>query len=204
MDKLLSRHPRLAECRESIEATLARLVACFQGGHKLLLCGNGGSAADCEHIAGELLKGFLSKRPLPAERKAKLTGADAAYIADNLQRGLPAVSLVNQIALGTAFANDVATDLIFAQLVTALGAPGDVLLGISTSGNARNVRLAAQTARAFGLGVIGLAGRSGGELAALCDVCIRVPADETPDVQELHLPAYHYICRALETHFFPE
>jgi D-sedoheptulose 7-phosphate isomerase len=204
MDKLLKQLPQLAECREALEAALARLVDCFGGGHKLLLCGNGGSAADCEHIAGELLKGFLSKRPLPAERKAKLTGADAAYIGDNLQQGLPAVSLVNQVALGTAFANDVAADLTYAQLVNALGAPGDVLLSISTSGNARNVCLAAQTARAFGLGVVGLTGRGGGTLAPLCDVCIRVPADETADVQQLHLPVYHYLCRALEAHFFPE
>jgi D-sedoheptulose 7-phosphate isomerase len=207
METLLRQHPQLAECRDQIERAAARLIECFAAGRRLLLCGNGGSAADCEHIAGELLKGFQRRRPLPADRWAALadSGApDAAYIGGHLQGALPAVSLVNQVALGTAFANDVAADLVFAQLVGALGAEGDVLMAISTSGEARNCCLAAQTARAFGLFVLGLTGRTGGSLAPLCDLCIRVPADGTADCQQLHLPVYHYLCRTVEAHFFPE
>ena len=202
---LIRRYPALEACREDIEKAAAALTACFAKGGKLLLCGNGGSSADCEHISGELLKGFLRKRPLTEEEKAamreKCPGI-AEETLDGLQKGLPAVPLVSLTALNTAFANDVDADLCFAQGVLSLGRPGDVLLGISTSGNARNVKEAAMTAKAAGLTVIGLTGAGGGDLAGAADIAIRVPETETYKVQEYHLPVYHYLCIAVEEYFF--
>ena len=206
LTKLLEAHPRLAACRDEIAAARDHLVKAYEQGHKLLLCGNGGSAADCEHIAGELLKGFERRRPLRAETKERLAsqGAEGRVLAEGLQQALPALSLVGHVSLATAFANDVDARLVFAQLVTAWGSPGDVLLAISTSGEARNVILAARAARALGLVTIGLTGRDGGGLGSLCDVWVRVPAASTAEAQELHVPVYHYLCRALEARFFPE
>jgi D-sedoheptulose 7-phosphate isomerase len=204
--ELIAKHPKLADCRDDIAAALARLAATFEQGGKLLLCGNGGSAADCEHIAGELLKGFERRRPLSRELQAKLAslGPEAAELASKLQQGLPAISLVGQVSLATACANDIGPATVFAQLVVSLGRPGDALLAISTSGDAQNVLLAAQAAKALGMLVIGLTGRGGGKLRARCDVCIRVPAETPPDAQELHVPVYHCLCRALEARFFAE
>jgi D-sedoheptulose 7-phosphate isomerase len=206
LDALLLRHPALDPCAAEIEKACAALIAAYERGGKLLLCGNGGSAADCEHIAGELLKGFERARPLPSDLRAKLAreGLDGDRLAANLQRALPAVSLTGHPSFASAWSNDVDSELGFAQLVTALGQPGDVLLAISTSGQARNVQLAARAARAIDIAVIGLTGMDGGALAPLCDICIIAPARTTAEVQELHLPVYHYLCRAVEAHFFPD
>ena len=204
-ERLFRRYPRLEGCREDIMAAYLMLRDCFQGGGKLLAVGNGGSCADCEHIVGELMKGFYLKRPLAgpvreavrAETEALLPGA-----ADMLQQGLPAIALTGHAALSTAFQNDVEPLLTAAQQVVGYGRPGDVLLGISTSGNAKNVALAAQTARAMGIATLGLTGGSGGRLKALCDRAIVVPGDSPADVQELHLPVYHALCAMLEARFF--
>ena len=197
---LFERRPELAACREQIAQVEAALLHCYRSGGKLLLCGNGGSASDCEHIAGELLKGFMGKRPLSAADRAGLSPA----LATQLQGGLPAIPLTGFPALATAFSNDVDPLLIYAQLVWSLGRPGDVLLGISTSGNARNVCAAIEAAKARGLVTLGLTGRHGGAMKPLVDHCINVPADETYRIQEYHLPVYHYLCQSLEATLFPE
>ena len=206
LDALAGRYPALAACRDDIAAACDTLIGAYEEGHKLLLCGNGGSAADCEHIAGELLKGFERRRPLSEEVRGRLAaqGREGELLAEKLQQALPALSLCGHPSLATAFANDVDPALVFAQLVAALGSAGDVLLAISTSGAAENVMQAARTARALGLGTIGLSGMGGGGLAALCDVLIDVPGESTPEVQELHVPVYHHLCRAVEAHFFSD
>lgn len=198
-------YPDLAPCLETVEAALRLLESTFSNQGKLLVCGNGGSAADADHIVGELAKGFLLKRPLPAPLRKKLEDAHAAdgrYLADHLQNGLPAIALTAHTALATAFSNDVAPDLGFAQQVHVYGRPGDALVGLSTSGRSTNVLHALRVARAAGVHTIGLTGRSGGLMEPLCDVLIRVPYDETPRIQERHLPIYHAICIALEARFF--
>jgi len=195
---LLEHHPELAVCTLDIERVFAVMRDSFAQGGKLLLSGNGGSAADAEHWAGELLKGFGSKRPLdprehqtlPPELRLKLQGA------------LPAIPLTGFVSLSTAFGNDVDPQLTYAQLVWGLGRTGDVLVGLSTSGNAQNVCAAMKTARARGLHCIGLSGRTGGLLNPLCDMCIKVPADDTYLIQELHLPIYHCLSLMLEDEFF--
>ena len=196
----IENHPRLEHCAEDIEGTFDLLRQCFEQGGKLLLCGNGGSAADSDHIAGELLKGFGSNRPLSTEWREKLGDS----LADNLQAGLPVIPLTGFNALSTAYANDCDGDYTFAQLTFALGQTGDVMLGISTSGNSANILHAAQTARAMEMTAIGLTGKSGGKLAGLVDCCIRVPASVVWEVQELHLPVYHALSLMLEDHFFGE
>jgi D-sedoheptulose 7-phosphate isomerase len=200
LDKLLERRPELAPCRGEVARAFGMLRDCFQGGGKLLLCGNGGSAADAEHWAGELLKGFGQKRPLNSAEKGRLS----ADLGLKLQGALPAIPLTGFVSLSTAFANDVDPHLAFAQLVWALGKPGDVLVGISTSGNARNVCAAMEAARARSMCCLGLSGRTGGRLHPLCDLCIRVPATETYLIQELHLPIYHTLCFMLEDECFGE
>ena len=205
MNDLIKRYPSLAVCEADINETLKLLVDSFGRGGKLLLCGNGGSAADCEHIVGELMKGFMMKRPLDEglrismkERCPQLSDC----VIDRLQRGLPAISLTSINALNSAFANDVDPELIYAQSVFALGREGDALIAISTSGNARNVCEAARVAKAVGVKVIALTGRDGGDLKKLSDVCIIAPESETYRIQELHLPIYHYLCAEVEKHFF--
>ncbi len=205
LDVLFERHPALESCRSEIYAAAETLCGAFRAGGKLVVCGNGGSAADAEHIVGELMKGFLKKRPLPAPLREKMKSAfpeDADYLCENLQGALPALSLVNAVALGTAFANDQAADLVFAQQVLGVGRKGDALLAISTSGNSKNVVYAAKTARALGLRVVALTGRSGGKLKDVADVTVAVPDDETYRIQELHLPVYHALCIAAEEEFF--
>jgi D-sedoheptulose 7-phosphate isomerase len=163
-----------------------------------------GSAADCEHIVGELMKGFLSPRPLPEEMKERLRTAipdNGAYLADHLQGALAAISLASQTSLITACANDIAADMVFAQQVYGYGVVGDVVMGISTSGNARNVLHALQVGKALGLRTVGLTGKSGGLMRAACDVTICVPYDLTPEIQERHLPIYHALCVMLEEAF---
>jgi len=205
MDALLARYPALETCAADIQAAFTLLLETFEGGGKLLVCGNGGSAADSEHIVGELMKGFLLKRKLDdAARKqiASAAGDDADYINDNLQGGLPAISLVSHSALSTAFSNDVAPDMVFAQQVYGYAKPNDVLIGISTSGHSKNVSYAVKVANALGAHTIALTGAQGNEVAAASDVAIRVPSDETPAVQEYHLPVYHALCAMVEAVLF--
>ena len=202
---LARNYPDLAPCLPDIEAALNLLTVAFAGRGKLLVCGNGGSAADADHIVGELVKGFMLPRPVPAALRARLQeghGEAGRYLADHLQGGLPAIALAAHSALATAFANDVAADLVFAQQVHVYGQPGDVLLALSTSGRSANVLHALRVARTQGLRTIGLTGRSGGGMAPLCDVLVRAPFDETPRIQERHLPVYHALCIAVEAHFF--
>jgi D-sedoheptulose 7-phosphate isomerase len=200
LDELIGRLPVLAACRTDVHRVFLVLRDAYRAQKKVLVCGNGGSAADAEHWAGELLKGFRSKRDLSAEDKAKL----APELAASLQGALPIIPLTGFSSLNTAFGNDVSPAFAFAQLVWGLGLPGDVFIGISTSGNARNVCAAAQTARARGLTTVGLTGDSGGALKALCDYTIRVPSQQTHLVQEYHLPVYHCLSLMLEDEFFPE
>jgi D-sedoheptulose 7-phosphate isomerase len=197
----------LEPCRQELERAFDLLSGSFRRGGKLLVCGNGGSAADSEHIVGELMKGFHSRRPIPEADRARLAGSgseEGLYLAERLQGALPAICLASQISLTTAVANDVAADMVFAQQVYGYGRRWDVLLGISTSGNAANVLNALRTARAFGLGTLGLTGADGGRMKGICDVLIRVPASSTPEVQLWHLRVYHALCALLELEFFGE
>jgi D-sedoheptulose 7-phosphate isomerase len=196
---LLERHPELEVCADQIARAETALRTCYAAGGKLLLCGNGGSAADCEHIAAEFLKGFMTDRPLSAEEQRGLPAA----LGPRLQGGLPAIPLCGFPGFSSAFLNDADPLLAYAQLTWALGRPGDVLFALSTSGSSPNVCHAVEAAHARGMIAIGLTGRSGGDLRQLADICITVPADDTFLVQELHLPVYHYLCQAIETTFFP-
>ncbi len=205
LEQLFSRYPFLVICRRAIEQAAEELITCFRNGGTLLLAGNGGSASDCLHIAGELLKGFNLPRPLAAEDRASLTelfGEDGTRLGRGLQRGLPAIALPAEMALTTAMANDVDPDLIYAQGVFAMGTPGDVLLAISTSGTARNVIAAARVARWRGLKTIALTGKDGGDLAHVCDMAIITPGVTTARIQEYHLPIYHALCATVEAELF--
>ncbi len=198
-------YPDLKPVLPDIAAAFELLRAGFSHHGKLLVCGNGGSAADADHIVGELMKGFLLKRRLPTKRRVayeEAYGEEGRWLAEHLQGGLPAISLCAHAALSTAFANDVASVLVFAQQVHAFGRPGDVLLALSTSGTSANVLHALRVAKVDGLRTIGMTGRSGGAMAPLCDVLIRVPYDQTPRIQERHLPIYHALCIGIEAAFF--
>ncbi len=206
LDDLIARYPALTEIGEQIRESYEILERCYAGGHKLLIAGNGGSAADAEHIAGELMKGFRSKRPVPEEFARRLAEIDPVLgksLAENLEGTLRAVALVTHEALSTAYLNDRDPYGVFAQQLYGLGDPEDVFLGISTSGNSRNILNAAVVAKAKGMTVIGLTGRTGGALKKLADVTIAVPETETYKIQELHLPIYHCLCLMLEARFFP-
>lgn len=205
IELLGKRYPALTDCLPEIERATEAIVTMHRAGAKLLLCGNGGSAADCGHIVGELEKGFLSKRPLSESAQKKLLDAGIpAEMTAKFQQGLCAISLPEQSAILSAFANDVEPKLVYAQTVLACARAGDVFLGISTSGNSENVVLAAKTAKAVGATAIGLTGAAGGKLAEICDIAIRVPATETFIVQEYHLPVYHAICAEVERRLFDE
>lgn len=197
LSDLIARYPKLEECRSSIQEAYDLLTATFMKDGKLLVCGNGGSAADAEHWAGELLKGFSDPRPLTASMCKGL----APQLAYRLQWAFPVIPLTGFLAFSTAFGNDVDPECVFAQLVLALGRTGDVLAALSTSGNSLNVCRAAEVARAKGLTVLAMTGISGGKLKELADVCICVPAEQTPHVQEFHLPVYHCLSLMLEEHF---
>jgi len=204
---LYLRYPQLSACQPEIHKAYLILETCFRSGHKLLTCGNGGSAADSDHIVGELMKGFLKRRPITGalrDNLALMYGSGGSEIADGLQGALPAISLVQHAALITAFANDVAPDMIFAQQTAGYGRAGDVLIAISTSGNSRNVVRAVQVASAIGMSTIGLTGAKGSKLSVLCDAAVCVPEQETFKVQELHLPVYHALCCMLEEEFFTD
>lgn len=205
IDDLLDRYPVLSACKDDLRAAVEAICESYRSGHKIIACGNGGSASDAEHIVGELMKGFLLPRKLDAAIEAKMRQVcpdEADYFMENLQGTLPAISMVNQVALNTAFANDQAPDLSFAQQLLGMGDEGDVLLGISTSGNSTNVIYAVQMAKVKGVKSIVLTGKKGGKLKPLADICICVPDDETFRIQELHLPVYHMLCIAAENEFF--
>ncbi len=197
--EMFSRYPALQTCRAEIEKVFALFCDCYRRGGKVLVCGNGGSAADAEHWAGELLKGFESRRPLSAQERAKLP----PELAAGLQGSLPMIPLTGFAAMRLAVANDVDPRFEFAQLVWGLGAPGDLLIGISTSGNAQNVCFAVQTAKAKGMRTVGMSGATGGKLSPLVEVCIRAPETNTRRIQELHLPVYHALSLMVEDEFFP-
>lgn len=202
---LIERYPKLEECREDIKKAYGLLETAYQNGRKLLVCGNGGSASDSEHIVGELMKEFKLKRKVFRSQAAALKEIDpelGQILADNLQGALPAISLTAHSSLQTAFMNDVVPELVFAQQVNGYGNAGDVFLGITTSGNSQNVLYAAVNAKAKGLKVIGLTGGKENKLMKYADVCIRVPETETYKIQELHLPVYHCLCMMLEEKFF--
>ena len=205
IEQLISTYPKLQACAPQIQAGFQILHTCYQDGGKVLTCGNGGSAADAEHIVAELMKGYLLKRSIAEEMRARLRSIslqETGYIADHLQGALPAISLVSQNALVSAIANDTAADMVFAQQVYGYGREGDTLIGLSTSGNSRNVIHAVEVARVLGLHTIAFTGPTGGALKSLCDVCICVPGESTPAIQEHHLPIFHVLCAMLEEEFF--
>lgn len=205
IDLLIERHPSLEECRTDIVAGYKIMEKCYEGDGKILIAGNGGSAADSEHIAGELMKRFKSPRPVTDEFAKKLIEIDPVRgeeLSRNLERSLMAIPLVAHEALTTAYINDVDGLGVFAQQLFGFGREGDIFLGISTSGNSRNIMSATVVARALGIKVVALTGKSGGELAKVADVAVRVPETETYMIQELHLPVYHCWCLMLEDRFF--
>ncbi|MFY9176141.1 MAG: SIS domain-containing protein [Caldicoprobacterales bacterium] len=205
LEELISRYPILNECKKDIESAYKLIISCYRDKGKLLIAGNGGSSADSGHIVGELMKGFLSRRTLPDNIKQRLIESHremGEVMAEKLQGALPAIDLTVHSPLITAFSNDVDGDLIYAQQIIGYGQAGDIFLGISTSGNARNILYGLYAAKAMGLNTIGLTGRKGGRMNDVCDITIRVPAHTTPEIQELHLPVYHTLCAMVEAYFF--
>ncbi len=205
VEELICRYPALEAVKEPVIQAYEMLRECYETGHKLLVAGNGGSGADSEHIVGELMKGFKKARTLPEDMARRLEKADpeaGKILAGKLQEALPAIALTGHPALSTAFLNDVDGAMTYAQQVYGYGVEGDVLLAISTSGNAENIRYACVTARAKGMKIIGLTGKDGGRLRQKADVAIVVPETETFKIQEMHLPIYHVLCLMLEEHFF--
>ena len=215
LEMLEERYPVLGKIVPQIRQAYELLEECYAGGNKLLVAGNGGSCADSEHIVGELMKGFVKRREVSQEdavllRKAGRFLSETADIPENLgeelayclQEGLPAIALTGHNGLSTAFLNDVNGEMIYAQQLWGYGEAGDVFLGISTSGNSKNILYALVAAKAKGMKTIGLTGRDGGKMAGFADVSIIVPEDETYKIQELHLPVYHALCLMLEERFF--
>lgn len=195
MEVLLKRYPALSECKEDISAALGLIIDTYKNKGKILVCGNGGSAADSEHIVGELMKGFMSKRPVYDERIPE-------RLRKNLQGALPAISLPSQTAVLSAFINDVAPDMMYAQLVYGYADKNDLVIGISTSGNSENIVNAVETAKAVGAKALSLTGKRMSRLSEISDITIKVPETETYKVQEYHLPVYHYLCAEAEKYFF--
>ena len=207
LDSLVDRYPVLNECAEAIVQAYNILVDCFSSGHKLLIAGNGGSCADAEHIAGELMKGFAASRKCSDSFSQALINVDGergSKIAEKLQGGLPTIVLSNHQGMNTAFINDVLEggEYLFAQQTYVFGKEGDVFLAISTSGNSKNILNATVVAKALGLKIIALTGQNGGQLSKKADVVIKAPSKETYLIQELHLPIYHCLCLMLEERFF--
>ena len=205
IDLLVERYASLESARNDIVAAYLLLEESYENGGKLLVAGNGGSAADAEHIVGELMKGFKLPRKPEADFAEKLVEENqelGSVLAENLQGALPAIALDGHPALSTAYMNDCEPLLCFAQQVNGYGKSGDVFLGISTSGNSKNVLYAATTAHAKGMKVIGLTGAKDSKLKDMSDVCIKAPQTETYMIQELHLPIYHCLCLMLENRFF--
>ena len=204
-DLLILHYPALRVCRDSIRAAYQLLSSCYHTKGLIMVCGNGGSAADAEHIVGELMKGFKMKRPLNSEKRLLIQSAfpdDSEFLSVNLQQAIPAISLVSQMSFSTAFINDVNAEMVFAQSVLGYGKPGDVLIGLSTTGNSRNVVNACKVAKALGIQTIGFTGSTESRLSEICDVTIRVPAMDIYRIQELHQPVYHALCAMLEADAF--
>ncbi len=204
LNDLILRYPALSSSLEDMEKAADLILRTLKKGKKILICGNGGSSADADHIVGELMKGFRHKRPLSVKDKQALEVIDSNLgrtLADRLQQGYPALSLSSSTALNTAFINDVDASLVYAQQITGMGSKNDLLWCLSTSGNSENIAAAAITARAFGLTSLAMTGRESSRLSELCDVCINVDEVETYKVQELHLPVYHALCIIVEEHF---
>ena len=195
MDKLLERYPALECCVKDINAALELIINTYKNGGKVLVCGNGGSAADSEHIVGELMKGFMIKRSVDDERIP-------VYLRTNLQGALPAISLPSQSAILSAFINDVDPEMMYAQLVYGYGNKNDLLICLSTSGNSKNCVNAAEVAKYIGVRVLSLTGSKKSKLSEISDCTIKVPETETYKVQEYHLPVYHYLCAMTEKTFF--
>lgn len=204
-ETLYETYPILESCKQDIEASFRLIADCYKNGGKILVCGNGGSAADSEHIVGELMKGFNLKRPLPSELKDRFAETEnGRHIAETLQMPLRAISLASHTGLMTAFANDCDADLIFAQQVLGFGDKGDILIALSTSGNSKNVVYAAETAKVLGLDVIAVTGGKESRLSRLSSAAIMLPKYTPFEVQELTLPVYHALCAAVEAEFFNE
>ena len=206
LTQLIADYPALAPCAGAIEAAFTALRDTITNGGRIYVCGNGGSAADCQHITGEMMKGFLKKRPvtLSPQVMAGLSPQTAQYLSANLQGAIPCHSLTTETALISAITNDTAGDMPFAQQVYGYCRPGDTLIAISTSGNAQNVCLAAELATAMGVKTIALTGEKGGKLATVSTIAIQAPSQSTPKIQEYHLPIYHALCAAVEAHFFSQ
>jgi len=205
LEELIGRYPQLLQVKVEIRKAVECLIECYQQGKKVLICGNGGSCSDSDHIVGELMKGFEHKRTVSESFKNELIKKDdvrGKYLSEKLQQGLPAISLSAHSALITAVANDTDANLIFAQQVIGYGNTGDVLIAISSSGNSQNVLDALITAKAKEMAVIGLTGETGGKMKSWCDILINVPGKSTAHVQELHLPVYHTLCLMVENYFF--
>ncbi len=205
LDQLITKHPELSGLRDTINEASGSIIRCYTAGGKLLICGNGGSSSDSDHIAGELMKSFEKKRPLEISFKKRLSDISLSrglFLAEKLEHGLPAISLSAHTSLTTAISNDISSDLVFAQQIIGYGMENDVLLAISTSGNSVNVVDACITAKAMNITVIGISGKTGGAMKEFCDILINVPEEMTAAVQELQLPVYHTICRIVEDHFY--
>ncbi len=207
VEKLCERHPALASCKKDIEDAINLIKNCYKKGNKVITCGNGGSAADAEHIVGELMKGSRKKRRISnvlSEKIKKFYPQEYNQICNSLQTPLPAVSLTSHISFTTAFNNDVNPEFTFAQQLLGLGRGGDVLIALSTSGNAKNVINTCKLAKVLEIKTVSLTGKEGGKLKNICDITIQVPEQETFLIQEYHLPIYHAICSAVENEFFEE
>ncbi len=204
LNELIERYPKLEMIKQSLEDASKLMLETVKNGGKILLCGNGGSCADCDHIVGELMKGFLSKREIKKEFAEVLKSEypeEADYLMNNLQEGISAISLSNLAAVLSVFANDVDADMVYAQLVYGYGNKGDLLIGLSTSGNSKNVVNAVKIAKAKGLKTMALTGKNPCKLD-MCDVTLKTPETETFKIQELHLPIYHYLCAELEKNMY--
>lgn len=207
IDQLIERYSVLNVCKKDIEVAAEAMIESFNNGGKLLVAGNGGSCADSDHITGELLKSFCKKRIPSVDFINQIKAIDAdtgTYLAGKLQGSLPAIALTNNTALMTASLNDVDSNVMFAQQVNGYGTKGDIFLGISTSGNSKDIIYSTVIAKARGLKTIALTGKTGGRLKTLAEICIVVPQNETFMIQELHLPVYHALCLEIEEAFWTE
>ncbi len=205
LDDLQAHYPELESIMGPIRAACDMIASTYRNGGKILTCGNGGSAADAEHIVGELLKSFELKRPLSEEIVSLIREncpEEAERLIGRLQMPLPALALTSHLSFSTAFSNDEEPALVFAQGLLGLGKAGDVLIAISTSGNSENVVLAAKLAQALGIGTVGLSGTDGGRLKSICEICVCAPAEQTYRIQEYHVAVYHAMCREIENTFF--
>lgn len=202
---LVKRYPELKDCIKDIAGAFLHIKATYDNGGKLLIAGNGGSAADSEHIAGELMKRFKQKRPISEELRQKLLSVDKTIgeeLSKSLENALCAIPLTSHVALTTAYMNDVNAEGVYAQQLLGYGKKGDTFLAISTSGNSKNIYYACVVAKALGIRVVGLTGANDSKLSSIADVCIKVPETETYKIQELHLPVYHCLCLMLENNYF--